>query len=175
MALDAQKCRNALLGLGPVQPVFIDPSAEFRTWLNQRRLPPDVSEFLLRTAVATNVPFPSGCGGIWTPRDIMVLNDQEENILAGGLLAVGSSTNGDFIVIDLRDGHRQAGFVSHESLWEGNSWTGIREIFAPVADSLDEMLAAMSADDWQALRDDAYKWGGYPRDYCDAISWKKNR
>ena len=46
---------------------------------------------------------------------------------------------------------------------------------APVADSLDEMLAAMSADHWEALRNDAYEWGRYPRDYCDAVSWKRNK
>src|SRR4051794_12005813 len=121
MALDVQRCREALAGLGPEQPVFIDPPADFHAWLTQKRLPGDVVEFLLRTAVAANVPFPSGSGGMWPPCDLMVLNDQEADILAGGLLAVGNSTNGDFIVIDLRDEQRQAGFVSHDELWEGSS------------------------------------------------------
>src|SRR5437773_92565 len=106
MALDAQKYRDALADLGPEWPVFIDPPGNFRAWLAERRLPADVVEFLLKTAVAGNIPFPSGCGGMWSPDDIMVLNDHESAILADGLLAVGNSTNGDFIVIDLRDDQR---------------------------------------------------------------------
>jgi hypothetical protein len=181
MALKAQKCRDALAHLGPEQPVFIDPPADFRGWLAEKQLPADVVEFLLGTTVAANVPFPSGCGGIWTPRDIMVLNDQESDILAGGLLAVGNSTNGDFIVIDLRDDGRQAGFVGHDELArdyeEARSWTDVREIFAPVADSLDEMLAGMSGDHWKFLRGDpsnGYPRDFYPRDYCDVLLKKKN-
>jgi hypothetical protein len=181
MALNAQKCRLALADLGPGQPVFIDPPAEFCTWLAEKQLPGDVVEFLLGTAVVADVPFPSGCGGWWTPQNTMVLNDQEPNILAGGLFAVGNSGNGDFIVIDLRDECRQAGFVSHDELWEdcgeARSWTDVREIFAPVADSLDEMLAGMSGDQWKFLRGDpgnGYPCDFYPRDYCDAILKKKN-
>ena len=179
MGLNAQKCRDALAGLGPEQPVFIEPPADFRAWLAQKRLPSDVVQFLLRTAVAANVPFPTDTGGMWTPRDIMVLNDQESDLLARGLLAVGNSTNGDFIVIDVRDDRRQAGFVGHDELArsyeEARSWTDVREIFAPVADSLDEMLAAMSADHWGYLRGETSEWGRYPRDYCDAVSWKRNK
>jgi hypothetical protein len=178
MALNAQKCRDALADLGPERPLFNDPPGDFRAWLAQKQLPADVVEFLLLTAVAENVPFPNGSGGMWTPRDIMVLNDQEADILAGSLLAVGNSTNGDFIVIDLRDEQRQAGFVGHDELArnyeEARSWGNVREIFAPVADSLDEMLAGMSDDHWKALRDETWEWGRYPRDYCDALSWRKN-
>jgi hypothetical protein len=179
VALSALKFREALAGLGPQQPVFIDPPPEFLAWLAQNRLPDDLVEFLLRTAVAANVPFPSGCGGLWTPREIMALNNEQSDILAGGLLAVGNSTNGDFIVIDVRDDRRQAGFVGHDELArsyeEARSWTDVREIFAPVADSLDEMLAAMSADHWGYLRGETSEWGRYPRDYCDAVSWKRNK
>lgn len=104
----------------------------------------------------------------------MELNDQEADMLRGGLLALGNSTNGDFIVIDLQDKQRQAGFVGHDELWDGKSWSDIREIFAPVADSLDEMLAKMAADHRESLRDDSLEWGRYPRDYGDALSWNKN-
>jgi hypothetical protein len=179
MALNAQRYRDALTHLGHEPPVFIDPPAAFRAWLVEKRLPGDVVEFLLGIAIAANVPFPSGCGGMWTPRDIMVLNDQESDILAGGLLAVGNSTNGDFIVIDLRDDRRQAGFVGHEELWrtydEARSWADVREIFAPVADSLDEMLAGMSGDHWAYLRGDTSERGRFPWDYCDALSWRKTK
>lgn len=172
MALNAQKVRDALVGLGPMQPVFVDPPANFHVWMAEKRLPADVVEFLLRTAVSENVPFPSGSGGMWPPNDIMDLNEQEAAMLRSDLLAVGNSTNGDFIVIDLRQAERQAGFVSHDELWEG-LFADTREIFAPVADSLDEMLASMSEDHWNALRSDSYEWGRYPRDYCDALSWPK--
>ena len=178
MALNAQKCRNALTYLGYKQPAFIDPPADFRAWLAEKQLPGDVVEFLLGVAVAANVPFPNGCGGMWPPRDIMDLNDQESDILAGGLLAVGNSTNGDFIVIDLRDGQRRAGFVGHDELArnyeEAKSWNDVREIFAPVADSLDEMLVNVSGVLWECFRGDEPEENRYPCDYCDAVSWKKS-
>jgi hypothetical protein len=180
MALNAQKSRDVLTGLGREQALFIEPPAKFRAWLSQKQLSGDVVDFLVATAVAANVPFPNGCGGMRTPRDIMVLNDQEPDMLAGGLLAVGNSTSGDFIVIDLRDDQRQAGFVGHDELArnyeEAQSWRNVREIFAPVADSLDEMLAGMSADHWRYWRGETTsERPGYPWDYCDALSWKKGK
>jgi hypothetical protein len=179
MALNAQKYRDVLADLGPEKPVFIEPPADFRAWLTQKRLPDDVAEFLLRTAIADGVSFPNGAGGMWSPRDIMVLNDQEADILAGGLLAVGNAINGDFIVIDLRDEQRQAGFVGHDELARNyeaaRSWGDVREIFAPVADSLDEMLAGMSAYHWKRLRGDKSESGRYQLDYCHAFSWRKNK
>jgi hypothetical protein len=179
MALNAQKYRDALTHLGHEKPVFIDPPGAFRIWLAEKQLPGDVVEFLLGTAVAENVPFPNGCGGMWTPRDIMVLNDQESDILAGGLLAVGNSINGDFIVIDLRDDQRQAGFVGHDELARNyeaaRSWGDVREIFVPVADSLHEMLVDMSGVLWAYFRGETSEQNHYPCDYCDALSWRENK
>jgi hypothetical protein len=179
MALNAQKCRDALAHLGHEQPVFVDAPVAFNTWLTAKQLPTDVVKFLLETAVADHIPFLGGCGGMWTPEDVMVLNDQESDILAGGLLAVGSAINGDFIVIDLRDEQRQAGFVSHDELArnddEARSWTDVREIFVPVAVSLHEMLEGISAQLWECSRREELP-RTYPIDFCDAFTWdKKNK
>jgi hypothetical protein len=179
MPLDTEKYREALVGLGPVQPVFVDPPSGFRVWLAQKRVPSDVIEFLVRSAVAADVPFPSGSGGIWPPNDIILLNEDYPNMLAAGLLAIGNAANGDFLVIDLRDDQRQAGYVGHDELFEKvvrtsgerKEWHDVREIFAPVTGSLDEMLAGLSADLWKFLSSDSSQWSGrYPRDYSDAVS-----
>jgi hypothetical protein len=164
MTLDAAKFRDALAKLGPEQPLFIDPPADFRAWLGEKRLPDDVVAFLLDTAIGNTVPFPDGSGGMCPTCDIKCLNEQESDILAAGLLGVGFSINGDFIVIDLRDDARQAGFVSHDDLWE-ESAKDAREFFAPVFDSLDGMVARMSV----CLRGGA----DYPCDYYSALSWRK--
>ena len=179
MALSAQGYRDALTHLGHEQPVFIDPPAPFRKWLAEKQLPCDVAEFLVGTALAAHVPFPNGCGGMWTPRDIMVLNDQESDILGGGLLALGTAVNGDFIVMDLHSELRQAGFVGHDELArnyeEARAWRDVREIFVPVAASLDEMLVCMSVALWGYFRGEAPEQSLYPCDYCDALLWQKNK
>ena len=179
MALNAQDYRSALTHLGPEQPAFIDAPAAFRKWLAEKQLPGDVVEFLVGTAVAANVPFPNGCGGMWTPRDIRVLNDQESDLLAGGLLAVGNTINGDFIVIDLRDDQRRSGFVGHDELARNYEaarlWRDVREIFVPVATSLDKMLVGMSGALWEYLRGERPEKNMYPCDYCDALMWGQDK
>ena len=178
MPLNAQNYRHALTRLGHEEPVFIDPPADFRKWLAEKQLPGDVVEFLLGTSVADNVPFPNGCGGMWTPRDIRVLNDQESELLAGGLLALGNAINGDFIVIDVRDEWRQAGFVGHDELArsyrEARSWRDVREIFVPVAASLDVLLMGMAGALWAHYRGGAPEKKRYPCDYCDALKRRTN-
>lgn len=68
MALIAQNRRDALVGLGLVRPIFVDPSGDFRTWPAQRLRAADVAEFLLRPAVDSNLSFPSACPGIFPMR-----------------------------------------------------------------------------------------------------------
>ena len=174
MALNSQKYRDALAHLGQKRAVFTDPPEAFHAWLTEKQLPGDLVEFLLGTALAAAVPFPNGSGGMWTPRDVMDLNDQESAILSAGLFAVGSAVNGDFIVIDLRDERRQAGFVGHDELAESSSGD-VRAIFVPVADSIDEMLVGMSGALWECFRSDAGEQNSYPCDYCDALTWRKDR
>jgi len=154
--LDPRKYREILSGLGPVAPVFTKPDDKFREWLSEKRVPTALATFLIENAVCKDVPFEGGCGGMWTPEDIMALNDQESAILACRLLALGNSTNGDFIAIDLTEGIDEVGFVSHDELWE-NPPGGVREIFIPVDKSIHEMLAGMSGPD------------DYPADYSSAI------
>jgi hypothetical protein len=173
MALNSQKYRDALANLGPKPASFTAPPAAFHDWLVERQLPNDLADFLQANALGAHVPFPSGCGGMWTPQDIMVLNDQEAAIFAAGLFAVGNATNGDFIVIDLRDERRPAGFVSHDELW-GRPSDDVRAFFILVAESLDEMLTGMSGALWECLRGEKRELR-YPTDYCDALSWSEKK
>jgi hypothetical protein len=57
-------------------------------------VPATLATFLIENAVCEGVPFEGGFGGIWTPEDIIALNDQESTMLACRLLAMGNSTNG---------------------------------------------------------------------------------
>jgi hypothetical protein len=92
---------------------------------------------------------------------------------------VGNAINGDFIVIDLRSEQRQAGFVGHDELArnyeEARLWRDVREIFVPVAASLDELLVGMSGALWECFRGEAPERNRYPCDYCDAVLWKRGK
>jgi hypothetical protein len=180
MALDSQKYRDALAHLGDEQPVFVKPSAAFRAWLAKNRLPADVVDFLLKNAISKSLPFAGGAGGIWSLSDIMVLNDQEWSFLKGGFLAVGNAVNGDFIVVDLRDKRRRAGFVGHDELAGNYSEAAHlqddpRAIFVPVDDSLDGFLSGVSDSLRHSLRSDPLGQHDYPIDYCDALTWRPKK
>jgi hypothetical protein len=172
MRIDSPRYRDALSNLGPEPAVFTEPPTRFREWLNEKRLPTEFAEFLAGNTICDNLPFADGAGGIWTPADMMTLNDQESAILASGLFAVGNAINGDFIVIDLTEGNDQVGFVSHDELWE-NPPANVREIFVPVDRSIHEMLVGISSQlrAWMAGGSDE---PNYPIDYCSALERKQD-
>ncbi len=118
-----------------------DPT--YRDWLTSRRLPQELTGFLIDNALSSPATF-EGSGGMWTPEDVMTLNDQEEAMPSAGLLAVGNAINGDFIVIDFARGDGTSGFVSHDLLWE-QSTGQLRDAFVPVARSIGEMLHGMTS------------------------------
>jgi len=169
MPLNSQKYRHALAQLGPGPATFTTPPAVFRSWLAEMQIPNDLVEFLLSNALDANLPFPNGHGGMWTPEDIMVLNDQECALHLAGLFAIGNANNGDFIVIDLGDKGRRAGFVPHDELMTECPPGDAREIFVAVADSIDEMLVGVSGEIRRWL-DGEERLPHYPADYCDAIT-----
>jgi hypothetical protein len=74
-----------------------------RRWLAKRKLPEVLTRFLLENAPSAETSFDCA-GGMWTPKDVMELNDQEKAMPASGLFAVGNAINGDFIVIDFKNG-----------------------------------------------------------------------
>lgn len=168
MQLDATQYRLALANLGSKAAVFTDPPAHFRNWLVEKGLPGPLVDFLVANSIQSELPFPGGSGGMWTPEDIMELNDQESAILACGLLGLGNAINGDFIVLDLAPGTDSVGFVSHDELWGRNPPADVREIYSHVDNSIHEMLAGISLElrEWQAgLRTTP----DYPIDYGGAL------
>lgn len=173
MKLNSQKYREALSKLGPTPAVFVEPPIHFREWLNAKLLPPVFVDFLVGNAIRDELPFPGGGGGAWTPQDMVDLNDQEAAILAGGFFAVGNAINGDFIVINLAEGCDEAGFVSHDELWEGPP-RPVREFYVAVAESIDEMLAGISSR-LRACITGSKISSNYPIDYCDALEREERR
>ena len=167
MMLDSQKYREALSNLGPESAVFVEPPIHFREWLNEKRLPTELANFLVSNAIRDELPFPTGCGGMWTAQEIMELNDQEPAILGGGLFAVGNAINGDFIVLDLAEGAHGAGFVSHDELWEGPP-RPVREFYVAVSESIHEMLAGISSE-LRAWIAGSRTGSNFPIDYCSAL------
>jgi hypothetical protein len=133
-----------------------DPT--YGRWLAKRKLPEELTRFLLENAPSAETSFDCA-GGMWTPKDVMELNDQEKAMPASGLFAVGSAINGDFIVIDFKEGDGASGFVSHDLLRDGKPVKKPRQAYIPVARSIGEMLHGMTTveqfpyDYWQAKRD----------------------
>lgn len=171
MKLDARKYREALSNLGPRPAVFVDAPPEFRRWLEEKRLPSSLVEFLIVNAVNDNIPFPGGSGGVWTPEDIMSLNERDSAILDGGLIALASAINFDFIVVDLAEGTDQVGFVSHDELWE-DSPANVRDVYVPVDESIHEILDGISRElrEWMAGTRTS---PNYPIDYYSALDRRK--
>jgi hypothetical protein len=169
MLLDSAKYRSALSALGPRPANFVVPPPVFQEWLEAKSLPPALVRFLIENAVSEGLPFASGTGGMWTPDNIMALNDQESAILAAGLLAIGNTGNGDFIVIDLAEGVNGVGFVSHDELWDAAP-TNVREIFISVDESIHLLLNGMASEDrrWKEASE-RQKERKYPVDYCSAL------
>ena len=122
---------------------FGSDDPRFRDWLAKRLLPGELARFLTENALSPSASF-DGLGGIWTAEEIMELNDQEEALPSAGLLAVGSTTNGDFLVIDFMEGGGVSGFVSHDLLWEDPPGD-VRRAYIPVARSIGEMLHGMTS------------------------------
>lgn len=129
----------------------------FHDWLTKRSLPDELVRFLTENALSSSVSFDGG-GGLWTPEDIMGRNDQEEAMPSAGLLAIGVTTNGDFIVVDFKEGGGVSGFVSHELLRRDWPPEGFRRCYMPSARSIGELLYGMTVkfglpDDYWSARD----------------------
>jgi hypothetical protein len=92
------------LTFGTDAPTYID-------WLAKTRLPEELTQFLVENALSCETTF-DGAGGMWIPRDVIELNDQEEALSSSGLFGVGNAINGDFIVIDFATGQGCSGFVA---------------------------------------------------------------
>jgi hypothetical protein len=132
-----------------------DPS--YRDWLGKRQLPEELTQFLIENSLSADTSF-DGVGGMWTPNEIMQLNDQEEEGLSGnGLFGVGNTGTGDFIVINFITGDGQSGFVSHDLLPEPDVNREGYDVFKPIAVSIGDLLHGMTAiegfpyDFWIAL------------------------
>lgn len=152
MRLMAELFRAAIGRLrGGEMVVFGADAPEFREWLQQRSLPAALVQFLLENSLSRHVSF-NGVGGMWTPADIIEWNEQEEALYPAGLIAVGSATNGDPIVIHFLEGAGLAGFASHDLLCDEES----QNFYLPVARSIGEMLHGMTTVE------------DFPRDYWDA-------
>lgn len=134
---------------GTDDPTYID-------WLAKRQLPEELKQFLVENALSCETTF-DGTGGMWAPRDVMVLNDQEEALSSSALLGVGNAINGDFIVIDFATGQGRSGFVAHELLADKGPSEDVGDAFMPVARSIGEMLHGMVAVE------------DFPYDYWDAV------
>jgi hypothetical protein len=139
MRVDSELVVETLTKLeGDVKGLFRKPSSRFVAWLKQKRIPAWLRHHLVRYALARDVPV----GVIWlySPRNIRRWNDQYPIMTRRSFLQVGSTTNGDPVVI--RYGYNQsvAGYLSCDELWTDEPGNP-EEYFLRLADSLGRLVA----------------------------------
>ena len=146
MRIKPELYREAILQLpGKRRPKFQPAKSEYREWLTHSSLPGDLIDFLVENALKSHAPF-FDSGGMMTPANIMKSNKREKVLIPNGLIQIGSGISGDPIVIDFSVGVGQAGYVSHEALWEPGP-KDPRASFAPVALSIGEFLYGLTTED----------------------------
>jgi len=102
-------------------------------WLKSVGIPESVVSFFNKYAFTSFAEF--GRVSFSSPNEIKNENTVEENqsLIANGLLIIGSGANGDPVVLDTQDG--KVGFISHDILWEEEGCDP-REIFAKMDETI---------------------------------------
>lgn len=128
-------------------------------WLKSVGIPESVISFFNKYAFSSFAEF--GRVSFSSPNQIETENTEEENrsLIANGLLIIGSSANGDPVVLDTMDG--KVGFVSHDELWE-EEVCDPREVLAKMDETIGSFYknAACNPE--------------FPVDYYQALEYKKN-
>ena len=161
MRINVQRYRDELSRIPGNPPLeFSHKHAGLTQWLLDNCIPEDISAFLLQNTPASLVSF-DGLGGIFSPDDIIYHNNGTPQFKSDQLIQIGSAINGDPIVIDYGISIGITGYVDHETLWSGDMISA-RQIFIPVANTIDDYLHALLTDD------------EFPIDYYMAVDSKYN-
>lgn len=130
--------RNALLKVietatGSSPPIIAAPE-HFEKWVSERKLPEELSQFLLTTAFSTEVIV--GPIAFCDFGRICEWDQDFPHFIQQGFLCVGTVLDGDFVMIHFHDQGR-TGILSHDgSYWEEKA--DLSSMFTAVADSIGE-------------------------------------
>jgi len=164
--IDHKKYREAILSFSSADITFEAPPAIFVEWLEQRKLPLDLSQFLIENALSEDVPLPGGAGAVWSPQTIMCRNDERPGLSTCSLLAIASAGNGDLIALDFDPNPTCIGFISYAEIGDCLA-SEIRSVYIPVAEPIHDFFRLMTEalQEWATTLADNPE---YPVDYYSA-------
>jgi hypothetical protein len=117
------------------------PSDKFEAWEERRGI--DSGEAYLAGCMFPNRTVFVGAYDFITEAAVIRINSAKEGIpqaLDDGLLIIATCLNGDLLAVDLRDKKGVVGIIDHERVWDD---IPVRDIFVPVARSIEELTRVM--------------------------------
>ncbi len=128
---------------------------KFRAWLGTLKVGDDNTEALLGIVPSVSLALNHGpLLGI----ESFIKNNSESGhkVREAGFLIFATGSNGDFVVVDTRDGGGQTGWLPMAMIW-GMDVDQVREHFVPTNPTLGEFVRASEE-----------KWTTVPKDWYDA-------
>lgn len=146
MNVDGEILRSALTHPSVFYPVTWEPAPEgFIQWMHQMDIEENLVDFYTNHCPSESAQL--GCAMLHDSEEIREFHEEYPRLLAERLFAVGASSNGDTIAIDLSSG--MVGYISHEFLCNPTLYgdpNNIREKFDPVAVSLGAFVLGLIKD-----------------------------
>lgn len=136
-------------------------SVRFRRWLETLELGKANTETLLEVVQPVSLALNHG-PLLGIERFIKVNTEADHKVREAGFLIFGTGPNGDFIVVDVRDGSGRTGWLPMAMIW-GIDAKEVREHFVPTNKTLGDFVRASEEDwltvpkDWYDARDEAAK------------------
>ncbi len=126
---------------------------KFRKWLDGLGLGGDNAARLLEIVPAVSIGLNHG-PLLGIGRFMEENSDSDHKVLEAGFLIFATGPNGDFIVVDVRDGSGQTGWLPMAMIW-GMDEIKIREHFVPTNPNLGDFVRA-SEEQWESVPKDWY-------------------
>jgi hypothetical protein len=134
-------------------------TAKFHKWLEGLELGEDNTARLIEIVPSVSIGMNHG-PLLGIERFIKQNSDSDHKVLAAGFLIFATGPNGDFIVVDVRDGSGQAGWLPMAMIC-GMKASQVREHFVPTNPNLGDFLRASEE-----------QWANVPKDWYDARDQK---
>lgn len=130
-------------------------TAKFRKWIDGLGLGEDNAVRLLEVVPSVSMELNHG-PLLGIERFIEENSDSDHKVLEAGFLIFATGPNGDFIVVDVRDGSGQTGWLPMAMIW-GMDANQVREHFVPTNPDLGDFVRASEK-----------QWASVPKDWYDA-------
>ena len=119
---------------------FKTPTKKFATWLQNSDLPNDIIACFMQSVPVKDIT--NNTCILSSEAGITCFNDELPEFLEQKLFIIGSTTNGDYLVIDFADNQRKVLYISYKDLYKNDEY---RIISAEVANDFKEFIVNFNA------------------------------